>query len=516
MQTSYWLTRFWFQRSLGTIYLLGFLIAANQFRALCGADGILPVRLFLKRVNFWDAPSLFWLNSSDTAFLVAAIAGVVLSVLALSGLSDAFDGVFGYVFSAFVWISLWMLYLSFVNVGQTFYGFGWETLLLEVGFLAIFLGPAAAAPPVIVIWLLRWVLFRMMFGAGMIKIRGDECWRDLTCMNYHWETQPSPNPLSWYFHQMPEWANKFAVLFNHFVELVVPFFFFGPRLLRQGAGLLTIAFQGILILSGNLSWLNYITIVIAISCFDDSFLPAVPAFMESFYKILGGNLGVTESFGAAGNAAALSAVVSGGSGFFLWISGGMPSLLIYGLTALIFVLSIQPTMNLFSRAQVMNSSFDPLHLVNTYGAFGSITRVRNEVVIEGTDDAVITPNTEWKEYLFKGKPSEVDRMPPLISPYHLRLDWQMWFAAMSPYWQHPWILNFIAKLLEGNSQVAGLLRVNPFPDHPPRYIRATLYEYHFGKTTWWQRKRVASYLPPLSLNDPEFRDVLKSQEWLTE
>jgi Lipase maturation factor len=502
MQTSYWLTRFWFQRSLGTIYLLGFLIAANQFRALCGSDGILPARLFLKRVTFWDAPSLFWLNSSDTAFLVAACVGVALAVLALSGLSDAF----GYIVSAVVWFSLWLLYLSFVNIGQTFYGFGWETLLLETGFLAIFLGPTKAAPPVIVIWLLRWILFRLMFGAGMIKIRGDECWRDLTCMNYHWETQPMPNPLSWYLHLLPEWANKGAVLFNHFVELVVPFFFFGPRMFRQGAGVLTIVFQGILILSGNLSWLNYITIVVAISCFDDSFLPGIPAFLE----------GILGRVGAATD-------ISGASGVFLWISGGMPSLLIYSLVAVIFILSIQPALNLFSSTQVMNSSFDPLHLVNTYGAFGSITRTRNEVVIEGTDDEMITIHTKWKEYGFKGKPGEVDRMPPVISPYHLRLDWQMWFAAMSPYWQHPWILNFMAKLLEGNSQVLSLLRVNPFPDHPPRYVRALLYEYHFadrglvnefGKPRWWERKRVAPYLAPLSLNDPEFRDVLKSQEWL--
>lgn len=496
-QTSYWLTRFWFQRSLAVIYFVGFLIAANQFRALCGENGILPVRLFLKRVNFWDAPSIFWLNSSDTALFVAALVGLALSVFALSGLSESFDGVLGHIVSAVVWITLWALYLSFVNVGQTFYSFGWETMLLETGFLAIFLGPTKAAPPVLVIWLLRWVLFRLMFGAGLIKIRGDECWRNLTCMNYHWETQPMPNPLSWYFHQFPEWMNKLAVLFNHFVELGVPVFFFGPRFFRHSAGLLTIIFQGILILSGNLSWLNWLTIVIAISCFDDSLLPGVPAFWESLVGKVGGVV--------------LAPVQQG---FFLQMAGGMPSLLIYGLGALVFVLSVQPVLNLFSSAQVMNTSFDPLHLVNTYGAFGSITRVRYEVDIEGTDDAVITPSTQWKEYLFRGKPSEVDRMPPVISPYHLHLDWQMWFAAMGPYWQQPWILNFVAKLLEGNEQVESLLRYNPFPSHPPKYIRAILYEYHFGKTTWWERKRVGVYLPPLSLNDPGFRDVLKSQEWL--
>jgi hypothetical protein len=498
MQVHYWLTRFWFQRSLGLIYLLGFLIALNQFRALCGEHGIMPARLFLKRVGFWDAPSLFWIDHSDTAFLIAASIGLVLAVVALSGLSDAF----GYLTSVAVWSALWVLYLSFVNIGQTFYGFGWESLLLETGFLAIFLGPTRIAPPVLVIWLLRWVLFRLMFGAGLIKIRGDDCWRDLSCMQYHYETQPMPNPLSWFFHQQPVWAHRFGVLFTHFVELIVPFGYFGPRLLRHGAGLITIVFQLLLILSGNLSWLNYITVVLAISCLDDSLLPGVS---ERLYGIAGSMQ------------ASLSGAVSGGAGVPA-LTGGMPGVAVYGLTGMVALLSVKPAINLLSRSQVMNTSFDSLHLVNTYGAFGSITRIRYEVILQGTDDTEITASTTWKEYLFKGKPSEVDRMPPVVSPYHLRLDWQMWFAAMSPYWDHPWILSLIGRLLEGNRPVQSLLRSNPFPDHPPRFIRAELYEYHFpkklrrntaGKIIWWERKRVATYLPPLSLNDPEFRGVLE-------
>jgi hypothetical protein len=475
---SYWLTRFWFQRGLGFIYFIGFLILLNQFRALCGARGLLPARLFLKRVDFWDAPSVFWIHSSDTFLWALAVLGLLLSIAALTGLSDAF----GLLPSAATWGLLWLLYLSYVNIGQTFYGFGWETLLLETGFLAIFLGPSRAAPPVIVIWLLRWVLFRLMFGAGLIKIRGDECWRDLTCMKYHYETQPMPNPLSWYFHQLPMWSHKAAVLFTHFVELVVPFAYFGPRAFRHGAGILTIAFQVTLILSGNLSWLNYVTIVIAVACFDDSLLP-------SLMKL--------PAVGA----------------------GGFPASVTYVLAGLVGVLSIRPVINLFSESQMMNASFDSLHLVNTYGAFGSITRTRYEVVIEGTDDAVLTPQTRWREYLFKGKPSEVGRMPPVVSPYHLRLDWQMWFAAMGSYQHHPWILNLIAKFLQGDAAVLGLIRQNPFPDHPPRYVRAELYEYHFaekGSPDWWARRRVESYLPALSLDHPGFRDVLERQGWLDE
>jgi len=174
-------------------------------------------------------------------------------------------------------------------------------------------------------------------------------------------------------------------------------------------------------------------------------------------------------------------------------------------------------MNLFSSYQMMNASFDSLHLVNTYGAFGSITRTRYEVVIEGTDEPIITPQTRWKEYLFKGKPSEPGRLPPIVSPYHLRLDWQMWFAAMSSYQDHPWILNLVAKFLAGDPEVLGLIRVNPFPDKFSRYVRVELYEYHFAERSsplWWERRRVAAYLPPLSLDHPAFREALESQGWL--
>lgn len=480
--TTYWITRFLFQRSLALVYLVAFLIVLNQFRPLCGDHGILPARLFLKRATFWEAPSIFWLKANDTVFQWGAIAGVTLSTLALCGITDAF----GTWLSALTWLALWILYSSFVNIGQTFYSFGWEIMLGEVGFLAIFMGSMRSEPSAIPIWLLRWVLFRLMFGAGLIKIRGDECWRDLTCMAYHYETQPLPGPLSWYFHHFPMWLHKLEVLFTLFVELIVPFGYFGPRLLRHATGALTIAFQLTLIASGNLSWLNCITIVVAIACFDDSaftwLAPLLPAAI-------------------AGPTAAVA---------------GMPPFVVYALMALVVILSIQPTMNLLSSGQIMNTSFDPFHLVNTYGAFGSITRVRYEVILQGTLDSVVTPSTEWREYEFKAKPGDPSRRPPQVTPYHYKIDWQMWFAAMSPYYQHPWILNFIAKLLQNDPETLSLIRVNPFSEHPPTFIRAELYEYHFTDSgeAWWTRRRVEPYLPPLSLKDRNFTSILKEQGWL--
>ena len=228
----FWLTRFCFQRFLSFIYLIAFLVTLNQARGLIGESGLLPIRLFLGRVKFWDAPSLFWVNSSDQFLFIIALAGVFLSLMAITGLADSF----GIWVSVGVWFLLWLFYLSFVNVGQTFYSFGWETLLLKVGFLAIFLGSSNIAPPKVIMRLLRWVLFRLMFGAGLIKIRGDECWRNLTCMMYYYETQPIPNPLSWYFHQLAPTVHKASVLFTHFVELIAPFGVFGPRVRRLLGG----------------------------------------------------------------------------------------------------------------------------------------------------------------------------------------------------------------------------------------------------------------------------------------
>ena len=471
-----------FQRALGFIYFVAFLSAARQFHGLLGTHGLLPIRLFLSLIRFWDSPSLFFLNSSDPFVSVILWLGVGLSAAAVSGYSERF----GILFSAAVWTLLWIFYLSIVNVGQVFYGFGWETMTLEAGFLAIFLGPDKTEPPAIVIWFLRWVLFRLMFGAGLIKMRGDACWRDLTCMFYHYETQPIPNPLSWHFHHLPHGFLKFQTFYTHFVELVVPWFYFVPGPWAWTAGILTIAFQGCLIFSGNLSWLNYLTITIAIACFDDAFLTKIikiklptPGPPTKFRK------GILAVFGA-----------------------------------LILCLSISPAVNLFSPHQMMNASFEPLHLVNTYGAFGSVTQQRSEVILEGTGDWEITPQTQWKEYEFKAKPGGVNRRPPILAPYHQRLDWLMWFAAMSDWHYHPWILNLVNKLLQGDSEVLKLMAKNPFADHPPHYVRAILYSYRFTTPEekrdtgdWWVRKPLGLYLPPISLDNETFRKIIREESW---
>lgn len=487
--SSYWLTRTLFLRCLGLIYAVAFLILTQQFIPLVGERGILPVPLFLEQVtqtygpglsSWLNLPTLMWLDCSDTFMLGLAWLGLGLALLLLCGVANVP-----------LLLALWALYLSFCHVGQLFYSFGWEILLLETGFLALFLCPlwrTPVPPAKALIWLLRWVLFRLMLGAGLIKLRGDPCWRDLSCLIYHYQTQPLPNPLSWYFHQLPVWFQMGSVLFNHLVELIVPWFFFGPRRFRHLAGLLTILFQASLILSGNLSWLNYLSIVLGIACFDDAALaPLLP------HRWMPAPLQIKEE-------------------------GRLRRTLLNGLVILILYLSIGPVLNMLSPRQAMNASFDPLHLVNTYGAFGSVGQQRPEIILEGTADSVLTDTTRWLPYEFRGKPGDLQRRPPLVSPYHYKLDWQMWFAAMSDYRHQPWLVHYVYLLLVGDAGALSLLGNNPFGEAPPHFIRAELYEYRFarpGQPDWWEREYLGVYLPPLAADDPALLAALARFGWVS-
>ncbi|PYJ43938.1 MAG: membrane protein, partial [Verrucomicrobia bacterium] len=268
---DYRLTRFVILRLLGFVYAVAFLVAAQQLVPLVGEHGLTPARNFLVAIESqlgsrgagaMQMPTLFWFGISDQALSISAWIGFALSLVVLSGYANAL-----------ILAVLWIIYMSLVHVGQIWYGYGWETQLLETGFLSIFLCPLLdlrpfpkRPPPLLVIWLFRWLGFRIMIGAGLIKLRGDACWRDLTCLYYHYETQPIPNAISRYLHFAPHWFHKFGTAWNHFIELVVPSFSFGPRHVRHIAGLLLVSFQVVLIVSGNLSFLNYVTIIPFLAC----------------------------------------------------------------------------------------------------------------------------------------------------------------------------------------------------------------------------------------------------------
>jgi hypothetical protein len=503
---SFWLTRFVILRLLGFVYFFAFLSAALQIVPLVGADGLLPARGFLDRVaaqlggtgaGFLRLPSLFWIDVSDGWLLAAAWIGVALSLLVLLGYANAL-----------LMAILWALYFSFVSVGQDWYGYGWEIQLLETGAIAIFLCPLLdgrpfprTPPPFAAILLLRWLAFRIYVGAGLIKMRGDECWRDLTCLVHHYETQPIPNPLSRFYHFRPLWFHKGGALYNHFVELLCPWMLFAPRVARLAAASFMVVFQGILISSGNLSFLNYLTIVPILAAFDDGFLRRLlPRFLVRRAE-------------AAAAAAEPAAPVPAAA-----LPRRPGERAAWGYAVVVAVLSVPTVLNLFSSTQIMNTSFDRLHLVNTYGAFGSVGAVRREIVFEGTDDAAVTAATTWKEYDFWCKPGTPTRRPCVIAPFQPRLDWQIWFAAMSRPERYPWTVHLVEKLLKNDPGTLSLLSTNPFPGRPPRFVRAAYYRYEFAppgnpEGAWWSRQYLGEWLPPLSADDSRLKAFLQAYGW---
>ena len=466
---QYWLGRLVLERGVAAIYLIAFVAAALQFRALIGEHGMLPIPRFLAGRSFWRSPSIFHLRYSDRLFAGTSWLGAALAAAIVAGVADLAP-----LWTAMLmWLTLWVLYLSIVNVGQTWYGFGWESLLLETGFLMIFLGNDRVAPPVLTLWMARLLLFRVEFGAGLIKMRGDPCWRNLTCLYYHHETQPMPGPLSWFFHHLPKPLHRVEVAGNHFAQLIVPFGLFAPQPVAGVAGGIVVITQLWLVASGNFAWLNWVTIMLAFSAIDDSSLATL--------------------FGAPAHPVWPAPPV--------WFAG-----LVIAFSGAVLFMTYWPVRNMLSSHQRMNMSFNSFHLVNTYGAFGSIGRVRREVVIEGTEDERLTPQTLWKEYEFKGKPGAVRRLPRQWAPYHLRLDWLMWFAAISPGYAEPWLRPFLQRLLRNDRPTLRLLRHNPFPDSAPQYVRARLYQYRFTTLAelrrdraWWHRTLIGGYVRPMTL-----------------
>ncbi len=465
-----WVGRLLFQRGLALLYLLAFVGSALQFRALLGERGIFPIARYVARVPFRRSPSLFHLRSSDRAFAGVAWTGAATSAALLLGLGD----IVPLPATMALWAVPWVLYLSIVNVGQRWYSFGWEVLLCEAGFLAIFLGPADMAPPVLVLWLLRWLLLRLELGAGLIKLRGDPCWRSLTCLRYHHETQPLPGPLSWWFHRLPDGLHRVEVAANHVTQLVAPLLLLAPQPVAGWAALAMVVAQLWLMVSGNFAWLNALTITIALPTLGGGLLgPLVPIDPPADLADPPG-----------------------------WYLG-----LVVALTVVVAVLSWRPARNLVAPRgrQRMNASFAPPGLANTYGAFGSVTRVRREIVVEGRREG-----GDWQEYGFKAKPGDRMRRPRQVAPYHLRLDWLMWFAGISPSQHERWLRPLLARLLRADPDTRRLLGHDPFGADPPRWVRARVEEYRFttraerrATGAWWVRTPVGTAIAPLRLRDPE-------------
>jgi hypothetical protein len=486
---DYTYTRWLILRLLGVVYTFAFLGLLLQGLPLLGEHGLTPIGDYLDHahaagVGFVQLPTVFHWDASDAALRGWTIVGLALSIACLVGYANLPS-----------LLVLWAIYGSFERVGQLWFSFGWEMQLLETGLLCAFLAHpwdprpiAARAPPVTAIVLLRWLAFRIMLGAGLIKLRGDACWTDLTCLDAHFETQPIPNPLSPLFHHLPHGVHAAGVVFNHVVEVVLPWFAFGPRVLRLVAAAGMIAFQSALVASGNLAFLNWLTLVPLLALLDDDALRRLaPRRLRDRLARLRRGVAARRPHRIA----------------------------CYALAALVAVKSCDVVVNLASSHQKMNWSFDRLELVNTYGAFGSVGMDRHELVIEGTlDDDPTT--ARWQPYELPCKPGAIDRRPCLLGPYHLRLDWLIWFAAMYDQPHDAWVLHVVWKLLDGDRGIRALLATDPFDGAPPKWVRIQRFAYHlqpWSADTWWTRDDEQAWLPPVSLDTPELQQALAEYGW---
>jgi predicted DCC family thiol-disulfide oxidoreductase YuxK len=530
------LVRWLFLRGLGLVYLIAFLSFWAQINGLVGSDGILPAKLTMESAarqlhmgglaRYHLFPTLCWLGASDGSLHWQCAAGSGLAALLIAGVAP--------VPCLFL---LWLIYLSLTTVGGVFIGYQWDNLLLEAGFLAIFFAPmqlwpkrpSRQKPPSrLALWLLRWLVFRLMFESGCVKLlSGDPHWRNLTALRFHFETQPLPTWIGWYVHQLPLGFLKGDAVVMFAIELVAPFLIFAPRRPRHLAFGCFALLQLFILLTGNYGFFNLLTLVLCLTLLDDAALarhlpgrrrftapescptpislpsPSTPSSAKVADGVENQN-NVGEEPGA---------VRAGGSDRATPVAvrrAHWPGLVVWPLTAVVLCTSLVQLLALF-RVPIpgpgplitLDRWLIPFRSFNSYGLFAVMTTTRPEIIIEGSDDG-----TNWKEYEFKYKPGDVRSRPRFVAPYQPRLDWQMWFAALSDYRHNPWFLNFCVRLLQDSPDVRALLKQAPFPDHSPRYIRAALYEYRFTDFAtrrrtgaWWERERIGLYLPPLSLRE---------------
>ena len=469
---TYAVAEWLFLRALAVIYLIAFVSFGVQVTGLIGSNGILPIGNYLQAVSralgasgFWNVPAIFWLNHSDAFLKIVCWAGAAISIVLFLGFLERA-----------ALICLFLLDLSLCSAGQDFMSFQWDMLLLEAGFLAIFLGRSE-----LVVWLFRWLLFRLLFLSGAVKLLShDAAWRNLTAMSFHYETQPLPTPVAWYAHQLPFWFQRASTGMVFVIELAIPFLILGPRRVRFFGVRWLLLLQALIFTTGNYTFFNLLAVSLCVFVFDDAAFPKLNIAARR----------VTTRRKVAIGVAVL--------------------IMVLGLSQLSGTLVdfIPPPGNVLVRITA------PFGIVNSYGLFAVMTTRRPEIIVEGSNDGVT-----WLDYEFKYKPGDLHQAPRWVAPYQPRLDWQMWFAALGNYRSSPWFVNFMVRVLQGSSDVLRLLAKNPFPNAPPKYVRAELFDYKFTdfqtrKHTgqWWQRTAEGLYLPAISLEDVRQAATMQSRE----
>jgi predicted DCC family thiol-disulfide oxidoreductase YuxK len=488
---TYSWARRWFLRVLGVIYVIAFVSLWVQVDGLIGSNGISPINETLPTIHqqlggraYSLLPTLCWFDSSNAFLHFLCGAGVVSSLLLIAGFIPGVS-----------LIALFVFYLSLTIAGQTFLSFQWDILLLETGFLSIFLAPwqiwpkRGWEPPVsrAALFLLKLLLFKLMLMSGVVKLTsGDDSWWNLTALNYHYWSQPLPTVFGWWADKSPEWFKHFSVAFCLVVEVIVPFFIWAPRRPRLMAAGLMIFLQIIIALTGNYCFFNLLTIALCLLLIDDAVVgqsvegraPASPASQE------------------------LRPPITASVTYQLSIYAAIAVIVVeFPFNAWLIFSAFKPQSRPPAGMATLYEQLEAFRIVNGYGLFRVMTKDRGEIIIEGSADGI-----DWLPYEFKWKPGKIMGAPGWCAPHQPRLDWQMWFAALGAPRQNPWFGGLIVRLLQGSPDVTRLLAHNPFPDQPPRYIRARFYRYRFTTVAehrqsgaWWTRQELGEYLPTVSL-----------------
>ena len=466
-----------FVRVLAVAHGVAFLSALTQVNGLVGPHGIEPAQALFAAAKaqvgsaaYWYLPSLCWIFGTGAFLKVLCAVGAALSVVLFLGFAPALTAGL-----------LWFCYLSLCCAGQLFYEFQWDGLLLEASAVAIFLVPWTLAPrwkrfepPLLGRVLAGWLLFRLMFFSGLVKlVSGDSQWRSLHALRFHFQTQPLPTPLAWYVQQAPDWILTASCFVMFVIELGAPFGLLAPRRIRHACILALIGLQLLIALTGNYTFFNLLTIGLCLPFLDDRF------------------------WRKSGQGACLLCPWPQAHRGFVLSAGGV----FLGLTVLIQSSQLMPALAASGPVASVASAASPLRTFNTYGLFAVMTTSRPELVFQGSDDG-----RTWEEYVLPHKPGPLDRCPDWVAPFQPRLDWQLWFAALDSPENNRWVTVTAMRLLKGDPAVLGLFEVNPFPTHPPRYMRVIRYDYSFTdapvhKNTgqWWRRTPEDVYVPAFSL-----------------
>jgi lipase maturation factor 1 len=471
-----------FLRALAVIHLIAFASAGMQLAGLVGPHGLLPAEPFFRAVHaqlgpgaYLDLPSLCWIVGAGAALPIICVAGMVLAGLLLAGVAPAL-----------CLAGLWAGYLTICSAGQVFFSYQWDYLLLEATFAAIFLAPwtlrplwRRCEPPRLARWVLWWLLFRLIFVSGAVKLAsGDATWRTLSALTFHYETQPLPTPLAWYVHQWPAWFQRACCAVMFAIELVAPFCLFGPRRLRHGAALSLIALMIAIELTGNYTFFNLLTIALCLLCLDDAWWAWVrrrPAAAAVVVEI------------------PLRAAPTG-----LLHAYSVFAIAFTGLTAVPRLAHVDFLPGVLGP---LDTLVGPFRSLNNYGLFAVMTNPRPELLIQGSDDG-----RDWRTYELPDKPGDRARAPTWVAPFQPRLDWQLWFAALEAPSQNRWVLTLCEQLLRGTPETLALFARNPFPQKPPHWVRVVRYEYHFTDAAarartgeWWRSSPLDFYVEPASL-----------------